>query len=176
MSLPSGRLNPKSRFMYRTERGSPKNPYTERISRASNEATLKRRMRCRHRASCERVRTGRVRDRLPCWAGWMAGEAQTQLLCGSGFVTLENEKSRDKFSNTSCTVTFFTIALGLGHSSQLQDSGVWMNPDWDRNWLQFSYWEKKKSLKVFLINMHLVHMENSSLSFSSEPEAAIPAS
>jgi len=38
-------------------------------------------------------------------------------------------KAGDEFSNTSCTATFFTTALGLGQSSQMQDSGISKNPD-----------------------------------------------
>lgn len=123
------------------------------------------------------MRTGRARDRLPAkldgsqekQKGHISSLVQT-LLCASGFITTENEKSREGFSNICCTVTFY-YSLGLGQSSQMQDSGVWMNPDCDRNWLWISYWKKNKvkSLwKVFLINMHLYG--NSSLSLVSSKE------
>lgn len=54
--------------------GSPKNPYADHVFKASNWTMLRRRMWHGCCPSCERLRMGKARDQLLCWAGWVTRE------------------------------------------------------------------------------------------------------
>lgn len=115
--------------------------------------------------SCQHLRSGRARDKLLCYAAWIAKETEwADFLCDINSATVwfrilnkgEWEK-RDDFSNIYWTMTFYK-SLRLKQSSQIRDSGIWCTQNEAGTNFSF-YIEKKKKkeekfVKVFLINVH----------------------
>lgn len=130
-----------ARFLFKTA-------YSECRSSASNWAML-RRTQCW--PSCQHLRSGRARDKLLCYAAWIAKETEwADFLCDINSATVwfrilnkgEWEK-RDDFSNIYWTMTFYN-SLRLKQSSQIQDSGIWCTQN--ETGTNFSFYTEKKSL------------------------------
>lgn len=151
-----------------------KNPYCDHISQASNWATLRRRMQYLGCPSCECIRTGRARDGLPCWAGWMVGETErAPFLFRTNSTTVwfricntrEWEKQGWIFKYQLHSDLFYN---SLGVKALFSDAEQWgLNESRLRQQLTSVFLLKKKYVWKRSWSI-CICMENGSLSFSGE--------